>query len=660
MCGIAGIIKLDNEKEPLLPHIHRMTERMRHRGPDDEGYLAVDLEKRKIHTFIGDDTPGDGANRTAAGLARPKHVKSAYSLNTHLVLGHRRLKIIDLSYNGHQPMCDETQRFWLVFNGEIYNYKEIRSRLEDHGHTFFSKTDTEVVLRAYMQWHEDCLYYFNGMFAFAVYDCNNAEIFMARDRIGIKPLYYTRMQDRFIFASDIKTIISSGFYRPGVNWEGLWHNFSLNIAPRPMTAFRDVFALPQAHWLRIDLRRPVMTSTPQRYWQIPIGSQDQRMSEDDAVQLLESHLSRSIKYRLEADVEVGTFMSGGIDSTTISAMSASQHKDINAFTLAFEEDVPEYDELDQAIETARMHPMRHIIMKVKPEEVIDNIREMVLGYEEPICILSPNYLISKCIAQHGITVVLNGLGGDELFAGYSHYLDLDAWKWKRLAARLSPGFLLKKRQLRYRKLNTVGNYYADQFSNFLEGEKARLFLIKNNFDTLTVIERLYMPRTDDNPMRFPFSDEVDALSYYDLMAYIGNHHVYRIDQFTMSFSLEGRFPFLDHELIEMAFRIPTRHKVKKNNPQFQKYILRKLAEKYIAPGCLEMSKKGFGLPTGRWMKNQLKEFTETCLSDLKKRDIFDKTEIDRWYDTFKKGSPLLYKKVWHLVMTELWLREFID
>lgn len=660
MCGIAGIIKLDNEKEQLVPHIHRMTERMRHRGPDDEGYLLVDLDKPEVSTFFGDDTPGGGKNLTAPGTAAPGHIKDAYSSNSHLVFGHRRLKIIDLSYNGHQPMCDEKQRYWLIFNGEIYNYKEIRTRLEGHGHVFYSRTDTEVVLRAYIEWGETCLQYFNGMFAFAIYDRNKAEVFLARDRIGIKPLYYTRAQDRFIFASDIKTIIASGFYRPEVNWEGLWHNFSFNLAPRPMTAFHDVFALPQAHWLKIDLRRPVLSTTPQRYWRIPVGRQDPRMTEDDAVQLLEEHLSRSIKYRLEADVEVGTFMSGGIDSTTISAMAASSHEGINAFTLAFEEEVPEYDELEQAIETARMHPMRHIIMKVKPEEVMDHITEMVQGYEEPICILSPNYLISKCIAQHGITVVLNGLGGDELFAGYTHYLDLGAWKWKRLVANLSPGFLLKKRQLRYRDIKTVGNYYADQFSNFLEGEKARLFLNRDHFNTLNVIDRLYLPWEEDDPKHFPFSDEVEALSYYDLMAYIGNHHVYRIDQFTMNFSLEGRFPFLDHELIEMAFRIPTRLKIKKKHPQYQKYVLRKLAEKYIAPGCLQMPKKGFGLPTGRWMKNQLKEFTETCLSDLKKRDIFNNNEIDRWYEIFKNDTPLLYKKVWHLVMTELWLKEFID
>jgi asparagine synthase (glutamine-hydrolysing) len=647
MCGIAGIINLNGEKSLLVPPIQRMAKQMRRRGPDDEGYLLVDLENRCVYPFYGDDTPLAEAGANAAGM---KHIKDAYQMESHLAFGHRRLKILDLSFKGHQPMCSSDGQFWIVYNGEVYNFKEVRKELEKQGHTFSSDTDTEVVLAAYMQWGVDSIQRFNGMFAVVIFDHSRQEVFLARDRIGIKPLYYTHQKDCLIFASDIKTIIASGLYRPGVNWEGLWHNLSFSVTPRPMTVFRDVVALPQAHWMKINLT--TQNIIQQRYWHIPTLSQQESMTEQEAIEQLEMHLKKSIQYRLVADVEVGTFMSGGIDSTTISAIASSLHPGINAFTLAFDKTVPEYDELDQAVETARMHPMHHVIEKVSPDEVLTDIHDMVLGYEEPICTLAPNYLICKCIAKHGIVVVLNGLGGDELFAGYSHYRTVDTWKWKKFAAVIFPQFL--GRYSRYRQLKTIDNYYVDQYSNFKEQEKKKLFLKNNGFDTLTLPGKLYKSLTGS------FTDDIEALSYFDIMSYIGNHHVYRIDQFTMWFSLEGRFPYLDHHLIELAFRIPSCYKIMKNHPRYQKYVLRRVAEKYIAPACLQMPKRGFGLPVGRWMQKELKELTETSLESLKKRDIFNNKRIDELYNTFKQGKPHLYKKVWHLVMVELWYQQFID
>lgn len=660
MCGIAGILQLTPERRHLAPAIRSMTTRMEHRGPDDEGYLLVDLEKNTYLPFYGDGTTPDSSGN------RPDHphIRSAYSQKAHLALGHRRLTIIDLSFNGHQPMSSKNGKCWLIFNGEIYNFKEIRSRLVKLGHRFESQSDTEVLLAAYMQWGMEAVEQFNGMFALAIYDSMEQSLYLARDRIGIKPLYYTRRNNCLIFASDIKTIIASGLYEPEPDMEGLWHNLSFSITPRPNTMFKDVFAVPQAHWLKIHLgaiRSGACKITTRRYWSIPIGVQEHNMTEAGAIEQLEEHLTRSIRYRLTADVEVGTFMSGGIDSTTVSAMASKLHPGINAFTLAFDKSVPEYDEADQAVETAKMHGMRHILEKVAPEKVLEHIPDMVRGYEEPFCTLAPNYLISQLISKHHIVVVLNGLGGDELFAGYSHYLDLNKWKWKKMAAHVFPSFM--PHYSRYRRLKTIANYYADQYSNFHQFEKEKLFGQKTSFDSLTLPERLYAPADDEAS----FGDDIEALNYYDLISYIGNHHVYRIDQFTMRFSLEGRFPFLDHELIELAFRIPSRLKIRKNaengdslQKYVQKYVLRKVAEKYIAPACLKMPKRGFGLPVGRWMKGPLKELTQSSLEKLKKRDIFNPKEIDRLHESFKHADPLLYKKVWHLVMVELWFQAFID
>ncbi len=632
---------------PLVPHIHSMTRRMRHRGPDDEGYLLVDGRKDWLKAYRGDDTPEAVVTRN---YPLP-HVSEAAGLPLEACFGHRRLRIIDLSPRGHQPMTESDGRFWIVFNGEIYNFLDIRKELEILGHTFVSQSDTEVVLLSYIQWGEGCLEKFNGMFAFGIYDRQKRELFLARDRIGIKPLYYVLRDDYFIFASDIKTILASGLVEAGIDIEGLWHNLSFSVAPRPMTTFRNIVALEQAHWMKISL--PDGGVQKRRYWSVPIGTENRSMSEGDAVDLVETELTRSIRQRLTADVEVGTFMSGGIDSTTVSAIASGLHPGISAFTLAYDRSVSEYDELQEAKDTAALHPMRHIVETVDAEAILDSVDRMVAAYEEPFSTLAPNYVISRLVARHPITVILNGLGGDELFAGYSHYLGIPAWRCKRMAARLWLTCLPVKKWapesiLRFNEINSVSQYYAHQFSNFNDFQKRRLFAQRMGFDSLNVLGDMYRPPEGE------FSHAYEELSFYDLMSYIGNHHVYRIDQFTMLFSLEGRFPFLDHLLVEAAFKIPFRLKI---NDGVQKYVLRKVAEKYIAPSCLSMKKKGFGLPVGRWMNDQLNRLTIDSLSDLKKRDLFVVEEIDAVYNRYRLTD---YKKVWHLVMTELWLKKFID
>ena len=647
MCGIAGIVNLKGATGPLVPHIHSMTQCMRHRGPDDEGYLLIDSRKNWIRPYGGDDTP----NHSGVPGKQMPHIREAAGLSVEACFGHRRLRIIDLSFQGHQPMAALDDRFWIVFNGEIYNFLEIRRELEGIGHTLSSRSDTEVVLLSYIQWGEQCLDKFNGMFALALYDSHRRELFLARDRIGIKPLYYCMQPDRFIFASDIKTILASGLVRADVNMEGLWHNLSFSVTPRPMTAFNGIVALEQAHWMKLDLAEGSIRKA--RYWALPIGTEDRSMSEADAVDLLETELTRSIRYRLLADVEVGTFMSGGIDSTTVSAMASKLHPGINAFTLAYDASVSEYDELREAQETAALHNMRHIVETVTADSILDSVERMVWAYEEPFCTLAPNYVISRLVARHPITVILNGLGGDELFAGYSHYSDIQSWKRKRLAARLWMTLLPVKRWapesiLRYHDIRTISHYYAHQFSNFNDIQKRRLYGGDKGFNSLRVIGQLYEPAEGE------FSNAIEALSYFDIMSYIGNHHVYRIDQFTMQFSLEGRFPFLDHQLIEAAFRIPAAFKLRGN---VHKYVLREVARKYIAPSCLQMKKKGFGLPVGRWMNRELNDLTVGSLESLKKRGIFSSDAIDSFYHRFKDSD---YKKVWHLVMTELWLQTFID
>ncbi|MCF6212744.1 MAG: asparagine synthase (glutamine-hydrolyzing) [Flavobacteriaceae bacterium] len=634
MCGIAGIIEFYTAVNQVAA-IKNMTQSMQNRGPDDEGFL---LCNNTITPYFGDNSY---KNRGAKA-----HINTAENIKSKIIFGFKRLSIIDLSDNGHQPMCDSSKKYWIVFNGEIYNYKEIRRELISLNHTFHSNSDTEVVLKSYIEWGEKALQKFNGMFAFAIYNSSINEIFMARDRVGIKPFYYFKNNDRFVFGSTIKSIIDSKLYQPEINWKGLWQNFTFSIAQRPNTCFANIAALEPGHFFRLNVTTGKINKT--KYWDIPTGAQDFSLSEKNAKDLLEDALYKSVKYRLNADVEVGTFMSGGIDSTTISAIASKLQPNIKAFTLGFNQNYEEYNEVRQATETAKRNQIDHIIHYAKPRTIIDNIDTIVTGYEEPYHHLPANYIMSKIVAKHGVKVVLNGLGGDELFAGYHFYTKLKKWHLlKKLRPVLSviPNSLgsriyIAKQMVSY---NNIPQYYTHFRSTFNDSDNKSIFK-DCEFSSLNTLENLYQNERD-------FTDDIEALSYYDLKSYIGNHQTRTIDQFTMNFSIEGRFPFLDHKVIELAFKIPSKYKIKNS---VQKYILKEVAKTHIAPSCFKMNKKGFGLPLEYWYKNELKEFISDNITSLKNRQLFNNIEID---DILKTDNV---RKIWHLVMTEQWLQKFFN
>lgn len=648
MCGIAGIMSMDGHERPLFPALHAMGQQMHHRGPDDEGYLAAFMDARPVHNLAGDATPpvSDGP-----AFYPNTHHKKAAPLAAHMGFAFRRLAIIDLSPAGHQPMCTRDGRYWIIFNGEIYNADELRRDLVDQHIDYVGHSDTEVLLYAFQTWGPDALKRCNGMFALAIWDDVEKSLFCARDRIGIKPFYYTVTENAFLFASDIKTLIASGLYRPEVDPEGLYHAMSYGVAPRPMTAFKGVRALEQGHWLRLDRDGNMEESC---YWRIPTGTQEETMTEQDAVSQLRSTLEKAVTRRLIADVPVGTFMSGGVDSTTVTALAAGQSPGITAFTLAFDSDEG-YDELPQAQATAAMLPLKHAVRTVHPEIIIDHIEDMTRCYEEPYYSLSPNYIISQLVAEHGLTVILAGLGGDELFAGYSRAMLIPKW---RLLRRLFPLLSLMKplggRFTRWHKTAAVPS--ADRldslaFAVYDDVDKQALFKANyGDFNSIDRLRQLYVP--DD----MTFSDDLEAFHYMEMMNYVGNHHVYRTDQFTMRFSLEGRFPFFDHELVELAFRMPSRHKIR---GEVQKYALRKVAEPLIHPSCLNMEKKGFRLPVGRWLNGPLKALAEQKLEQVCERDFFNPDYVRNNWQRFQEGK-LHHERIWQLVAVELWMEAFFS
>ena len=647
MCGIAGILQLSQSPERQLPHLLAMTRAMRHRGPDDEGYVAADLQGHIRH-YIGHDTPSGVRSR----FGDSTYISAAMDQATVFAMGHRRLSILDVSPAGHQPMCDPSGRYWIVFNGEIYNFKLLREELERLGFQFITSSDTEVVLAAYVCWREGCLNRFNGDFSLAIWDNEQRALFCARDRVGIKPFYYSLNKGRFLFASDIKTLIASGLYRPEPDSQGLYLAMAFGMAPRPITAFKGIQSLEQAHWMRIHADGRL---EKERYWHIPVGTQDRFMTEGDAISQLEEQLQRAVARRLVADVPVGTFMSGGVDSTTVSAIAARQRPGIKAFTLGYQNDAPEMDEVPHAEATGRMHPMQHVVERVDPDQSLRDLPAWIRGYEEPFQSLAANHVISKLAAENQVKVVLNGLGGDELFAGYGYYRFSRMPQLKWLHPLLGNADWMPNRRLRT-AFSVLGAKTPDRlhtllFRQWTDRELRSLLspALHTPMETPDLLHHLYAEGVD-------FGDTMEALSYMDMMNYIGNHHVHRIDQFTMAHSIEGRFPFLDHELIELAYRIPSQLKIHHN---VQKYVVRRVAEPHIARECLSMKKKGFGLPMRQWMLGPLKPLVNTSLERLRERPEVQGDTINRYHDAYQQGS-FSPDRIWHLVALELWFEQFID
>lgn len=630
MCGIAGIINF-NENGNNAASLMSMTESLKHRGPDDEGYLVFD---HTTSNFFGDDS----RNKITS------HIKTAENQNFKVGFGFRQLKIIDLSSNSHQPLTDVTGHFSIIFNGELYNYKEIKKELEGLGHSFFSSSDTEVVLNSYKQWGKKALEKFNGMFAFAILNTLDKTVFIARDRLGIKPLYFYNKNERFVFGSSVQSIIKSKLYTPEINWEGLWQNFRFTTAQRPNTVFQDIQALEPAHLLTINFQNGSIVK--ERYWEIPTQIQDFSLSEKQSAQLIEESLYKSINYRLIADVEVGSFLSGGIDSSLISIFASKINPTIKTLTLGFKE-FSHLDEVSQAKETAKKHHLHHIIKYASVTESFANLTEGIMAYEEPYFHIPADLLLAKMASENKTTVVLNGLGGDELFGGYDVFKKISLWEQLKNNQKLVTLLPAVHKKIVKGKLisncKTIGEYYSHYYTSFFDTEINDLFL-NNSFSTRSTIDDLY---TNNHT----FTDTFEAISFYSLKSYISNHQMRALDATTMAYGIEGRFPFLDHTFIENAFKIPTKYKLKNNT---QKYLLKEIAKKYITKNTLKMSKKGLTLPLKNWVENDLKEFVFDTIQQLKNRQLFNNIAIDKIL--ISKNET----KIWQLVSTELWLLNFID
>ena len=626
MCGIAGRINYVSERPVSAALVQGMCDLIAHRGPDGSGVWT----------------------RGHAGL------------------GHRRLAIIDLSEAGAQPMSTADGQIWLTFNGEIYNFLELRSELEARGHRFRSHTDSEVILYAYREYGVECISRLRGMFAFAIWDEPRRRLLVARDRLGKKPLFYTNDADGLAFASEPKAFLADPSFSSTPNPAALSAYLTYQYVPAPMSAFEGVHKLPPAHYLLVEDGRV----TVRRYWKLSYGTK-RNITEAEAVDELRSRLREAVRIRLVSDVPLGAFLSGGIDSGAIVAlMSELGAVPVRTFSIGFQE--KEYDELDYARLVAKRYETQHEEFVVRPN-AMEILPRLVWHYNEPFADSSaiPTFLLSELTRRY-VTVALNGDAGDENFAGYERYranvlasrFDGMPSVLRRpldLVARMVPASGTSKSVMSRGKrfLEALGEgrerryvRWMSHFQPLLKSELCRAeFQEVAGGDASDILLRSYAE--SDAP------DFVDATLDVDVNNYLPDDLLVKVDIATMAHGLEGRSPLLDHPLMEFAASLPSGLKM---NGAIKKYIFKEAVKPLLPKEIIERPKMGFGVPLDHWFRHELKDLAyDVLLSDsLRQRGYFHEHVVRRLLDEHTRGVRSWHYQLWNLLMFESWHRMFID
>jgi asparagine synthase (glutamine-hydrolysing) len=623
MCGIAGKFNFDPSRPVDRERVAAMTTVVSHRGPDADGF------------YFG-DTVG---------------------------LGHRRLSIIDLS-TGDQPLTNEDRTIWVVFNGEIYNFADVRQELEQFGHRFRTHTDTEVIVHAYEQWGDAAVERFRGMFAFALWDEPKRRLLLVRDRIGVKPLYYSINREGVTFGSEIKSLLEDPDVPRDWNPEAIDAYLTLCYIPAPRTIYHNIWKLPAGHLLVAENGR----TSVRRYWDLTFTGDGDASREQEYLDRLDALVSESVRLRLLSDVPLGAFLSGGIDSSlVVAAMVDSCANRVVTTSVGFEEHA--FNELEAA-RTVSQHLGTEAHEKIVKPDIVDLLPKLAWHLDEPFADSSavPTYYVSQAAREH-VTVALSGDGGDELWAGYTRHRveqwELSAREWVggagaralgRLAGRM-PLSIKGVRSLRHLGM-PADEAYAQKHAYGLFDSWIRSSLYSRDFahtvrdaDPLADFRLAYHACESSDPL--------DRALYVDVKTYLVDDIMTKVDKMSMAVSLESREPLLDHKLLEFAAGIPSSLKLKNGR---SKYLLRRLLERRIPKSIVDRPKHGFEAPIGRWLRGPLAPMVHELLTDgrLRDRGIFDDRTVARLWCEHRDGTADHRHRLWSLVMLELWFRQFVD
>jgi asparagine synthase (glutamine-hydrolysing) len=626
MCGIVGLVR-NNGKAIDEQLLSRMCDAIRHRGPDDDGFYV----------------------------------------NGPVGLGMRRLAIIDLK-SGKQPIHNQDRSSWIVFNGEIYNYLELREKLEKLGHTFYTHSDTEAIVHAYDQYGADCPKHLRGMFAFAIWNETNQELFLARDRVGKKPLLYAQIEGDLVFGSEFSSLLLHPQISRDVNLEALDHYLSFMCIPAPMTAYRAIRKLEPGNWLR--WRKGEVTT--ERYWK-PDFSKKLKIDEQEAGEQTVEILRDAVRCRLMSEVPLGAFLSGGIDSSAVVAlMSQESSERIKTFSIGFDEQ--DFSELHHARRVAEHVGADHHEFVVRPDAV-EVLPLLVEHYGEPYADSSavPTYYVARETRKH-VTVALNGDGGDESFAGYERYAAMQlAERYRKLPSFLRESVI--QEVVARVPASELGRGRVKAFKRFVQAaslpkvDRYMRWMSTFNSDLKTSLysDAFRQELRGNQPVDLlrPWfahvngSGIVDAALQADIMTYLPNDLLVKVDIATMAVSLEARSPFLDHHLIEFAASLPEKFKLRGLTT---KYLLKKILRKLLPSENLSRRKMGFGVPIGHWFRGTMQPFLrEVLLSERAvSRGLFKPEVVRSLIDQHVRSERDHSHQLWTFLMLELWFQRFID
>lgn len=623
MCGIAGQLNFDPHSHVHERQIKNMTDALVHRGPDDEGYF----------------------------------------LDGNFGFGQRRLAIIDLSPSGHQPMFNEDRSIAIVFNGEIYNFQDLRPNLETAGHIFRSQSDTEVIIHAYEEYGiEGCLQQLRGMFAFALWDSQHKTLVLARDRIGKKPLKYYVDEHGLIFASELKAILTDPRVKVGPDYQAIDWYLTHQYVPAPKTGFTKINKLPQAHYLVYHKNKVSI----KKYWDLQYQP-DYSVSDYDWHEKILAALDEATRLRLIADVPIGAFLSGGTDSSAIvSSMARQSSKPVKTFSIGFADQ--QYNELPYARLVAEYYQTDHTELIIEPKDIKKTIEQLVYHYEEPYADSSalPTYYIAEMTHQY-VTVALNGDGGDENFAGYPWYKIIHWFsQLERLRSIVSLASPMADWVYEHNPttLTRLGAVFLESFNRSLTSRHPLWIAYFSNFEK----SRLYTEKMSKSQTESPifklaqqtnFSQPLDRALYIDIMSYLADDLVVKVDIASMAHSLETRSPLLDHKFMELCATIPVEKKIK---GRYGKMIFKQTLEKRLPKAVLYRKKQGFSMPIDRWFRADLYAWGQEILFDKISlgRQLFDQRFLSKLFSQHASGRIDHGRRIWALLALELWFRTYFD